>query len=516
MEMTKEEFMILVSHKENIQNIYDLLVLLFSTINGAAKKKYKASYNSFLQKSSERWGKLELLNDEFLKEILSFDAYLNKFFELLNPENVRYYAFKMLFSFDHYLKEQDEYNVLGREMHEIQENTHNSSLLLGPLNTDQSEYCLYLMPKEHYVKDYNNNLEKKKRIRFMEQSDFGRIDSKITSYKIIRTNKYDGSIEIRSYDKINLSSLKEVRIAVIPVSPQPWFVTKYVEQQQGEGYFIIEDDADKVDEINERYIRLLSKCMEHNINIVIFPELSRNKKTKDVVREFLIERTLSDNNPLELVFLGSLWENGRNEGVLLSGAGTELLTVQKNNAYDKEIDGVVYKENLTDVVGKNILIDILGLGRIQYLVCKDGLDAAAQSAMWADFEIAFSIISAYSESISHFDELGKTFAELYGGIQVLTNACEPRMRIAKEKDEALIELGNIIYPCGCCKDNRPSHWHDRYEANRSCWEECNKNNGIGSCIRIFALDREQRKEEDGFFGLFISSDDIFIDNLGKI
>lgn len=516
MEMTKEEFKVFTSHKEGIKNIYDLLVLLFSIINGMYKKSYKVSYNSFLHKSSERWERLELLNDEFIKEILSFDTYLNKFFELLHPENVRYYAFKMLFLFDHYFREQDKYNILEREMHEIQENLQNGCLLLGPLNTDRSEYCLYLMPNEHYVKDYNNNQEKKKRIRFIEQSDFGRIDSKITTYKIIRSNKFADSIEIRSYDKINFSSLKEIRIAVIPVSPKPWFVTKYFKQQQVESYFIIEDDADKIDEINERYIRLLSKCMEQNVHIVIFPELSRNKKTEDVIREFLIERTLLDNNPLELVFLGSLWENGRNEGLLLSGAGTELLIVQKNNAYDIEIDGVVYKENLTEVMGKNILIDISGLGRIQYLVCKDGLDAATQSAMWTDFEIAFSIISAYSESISHFDELGKTFAELYGGIQVLSNACEPRMRIAKERGNDLVELGNIIYPCGSCTDNRPSHWRGGYETNRYCWEECNKNNGISSCIRVFTLNREQRKDEGGFFGFLLSSDDIFIDNLGRI
>lgn len=80
------------------------------------------------------------------------------------------------------------------------------------------------------------------------------------------------------------------------------------------------------------------------------------------------------------------------------------------------------------------LIDIPKLGRIQYLICKDGLNDGMQRLLWGMFEIAISFISSYSQSVSHFGKIGESFSEEYAGIQVLANACASRIGLDEEKE----------------------------------------------------------------------------------
>ncbi|MDE7179338.1 MAG: hypothetical protein K2O59_16170 [Lachnospiraceae bacterium] len=502
MKLTDKEYNNLLWQKNRLKNIYDVLVLLFSYIDGKSKKKYRAKYIKFLHMHPGYWEKLELLNNEFLEEMISFPVFIDKFWELLTQENIRYYAFKMLFSYEHYFNE--DYKVLKPE---IQKSLHCKMSLFGPMNTVQDKYLLYRMPYGHFFKDYNRSRPEKSQIRFMDQNEFDRIDDRIKSYKIIDTNKFSDRVEVVGYSETRYTLPQKLKIALIPVSPCKWFKEiplsnedeKYLGINEDEKIgnvvdIVIADDEKYTDSINNAYIHILERCIEENIQIVVFPELAGNRNTLDVVSGFLAQHMANAENSLELIFLGSCSNNVRNEGILLNGSGTELLKVTKKHAYKKVKEGVLYREKLIDFDAEITLIDIPGLGRMQYLICKDGLNTASQNALWSIFEISFSVISAYSESLSHFKNLGSCFSTQYGGIQIVSNACESRMGKYKIEDHPKLELGNVIIPCACANDMSVDKAIQKYETVDYCWNECRKKAKIGSCIRVVSIFPNEESE----------------------
>lgn len=504
MKLTKEEYDNFVLQKERLKNIFDVLVLLYSYIDGRNKKKYRSEYFKFLPRHSKYWKKLELLNNEFLEEMISFTTFLDRFWELITQDNVRYYAFKMLFSYEHYISE--GYKILRPE---ICRSLHQKMSLLGPVNTIQEKYLFYLMPRQHFFRDYNNSRPKGSRIRFLDQSEFFRIDERIKSYKIIDKNRLDDRVEVIGYSQTKYALPQKLEIAIVPMSPCKWFEEIHRSKKEEIHSFdsemeknsdvidiVIAENEENIDIINNAYTRILERCIEENVQIVVFPEFARNRNTLSVVKNFLSQRMGIGENSLELVFLGSFSNNARNEAILLNGSGTELLKVSKKFAYKKRKDGVLYREQLIDVNEEITLIDISGMGRIQYSICKDGLNAAVQNTLWSAFEISFSAISAFSESLSHFKELGSSFSTQYGGIQIVANSCAGRMSKVKAGDERRLELGNVIIPCSRGADMSVSKKIINYKTNKYCWSECRKQACVGSCIRIISLYPNEESENN--------------------
>lgn len=517
MELTEKEYEDFLLQKKLLKNIFDVLVFLYSYIDGKKKSRYRGKYFSFLCKSSEYWKQLELLNNEMLEGVISFDIFLDRFWELLSRENIRYYAFKMLFTYDRYIKE--NYETLCCEMGK---GVQTKISCLGPMNTICDRYFMYIMPKSHFFKDYNDSKPKESRIRFMNQSEFDSVDPKITSYKIIRKDKINGTVKVIGYNEIEYVLQKGVKIAIVPLSPCKWFKDSYLRScgDGDEGYIIVKDDEDKTDRVNRAYKNILQKCIEEEVGIVIFPELARNKKTLEIVKKFLAQRTLEGEKLPELIFLGTLWDNYMNEGILLNGAGTELLRTYKKHAYKTVKEDVDYWEQLMNVPDEITLLDVPGLGRIQYSICKDGLDVASQTAFWSIFEISLSVISAYSGSLRHFADIGSIFAKEYGGIQIVANACAIRMeekekrekeerekekkekeaeneKIEKEgaEEEKIINLGNVIIPCAKDKDMGAYCIIREYKTKKYCWKECKKNEEIGRCIQMVSIFENQAGEK---------------------
>lgn len=456
-----------------------------------------------------------MLNHELLEEIISFLDFKNCFLELLSKENIRYYAFKMLYSYEHYI--QEGYRILNPQ---IQKSLQHKMRVLGPMNTKQDKYILYIMPQEHFFKDLNASKPPKSQIRFMDQNEFDRIDERIKSYKIIKTDRIDGSVDVLGYYDIKQDLTQKLRIALIPMAPVKWFKELYnpreneinllddkKENINGIVDIVVADNEEDIDNINNAYINILEKCIQEKIQIVVFPEMARNRKTLLVIKKFLSEHMISGENSLQLIFLGSFWEEDSNNGILLNGSGTELLKIPKKYAYTKIKDGVMYREELINACDEISLIDIPGLGRIQYSICKDGLNAASQNNLWAIFEISFSVISAYSESLSHFTNLGGSFSTQFGGIQILANACSSRMERINAEECPVLEIGNVIMPCACGDDMSVCKAVQKYETMDYCWEECRKNQKIGNCIRVVSIYLDEASENET---LIMSLDNIIL------
>lgn len=493
--VTREELELFHKELEKQRNIYDLLVLFYLQIEGPDKPRYiEEYYKNQANLKPGYWGDLPLATNEMLSGCITFGGYRKLLQNFIQRENLRNVAIRLLFDFDEYLKERDAYPALSLTT----EDFIGKLYILGPLNSVEPEYCFYLMPSDHYFKKYNETEGEK--IRFLNQSEFSAIDERIKRYKIMKKDRLDKAVTIKYYPGApNIqSSYPELKVGIVPVSKNLWCKPVYYEYGE-KNYFELEEMEECNEEINKQYLEILKKCINEDIQIVVFPELAVNSQTISIIRDFLIKSSYDRSNSLELVFLGSLWDRGINEGILMSGTGTVLLRSQKMNAFYLKKNGKIYWENLKQEAQNVELIDIPKIGRMQYLVCKDGLNDSWQHRMWDFFEIAFSVISSYSTSISYFEQLGDSFSRQYAGVQVLSNACAPRIKSKAREMESTTnllkqpfdEIGFLTVPC--CKNTKKEAACQKlfYKTMEHCME-CS----FGGCIRVFKLNPSLAKGED--------------------
>lgn len=477
--VTEEELGRFLQELKQQENIYDLLVLFYIQIEGENKLHYIQEYYKNQDGLADSyWGDLPLATNEMLSGVITFDTYRELLPDYIRKENLRNVAIRLLFEFDEYFRQRMDYPALCLEPQSLV----GDIVMLGPLNTVKQEYCFYLMPECHYFKNFNDEYGDK--VRFLNQSEFTAVDERVKSYKIIQTGRLDKKVKIKYYTGIpNIeASYPELKVGIVPVAKRLWCKPYYYEYPE-KNYFALENEEKYNDRINERYIKILRKCIEEEIQIVVFPELAMNKKTLSAIREFLVQATFHGKTSLELLCLGSFWEDGVNEGFMVSGAGTVLVRNQKVNPFFLKKDGKLYWERLKQEAQEVELIDLPKIGRIQYLICKDGLNDGWQHNMWNIFEIECSIISSYSESLSHFENIGGSFNMQYAGIQILANACAPRITgDGTALPELQNEIGFITVPC--CKNEKrdASYQKEPYVPMDHCKECC-----FGGCIQVFKL-----------------------------
>lgn len=507
MEMVSdEEWKIFCNKIETLENIYDLLVLMYLQIEGENKPQYIAQYYKNLNTLKDGYyGNLKLITNEMLKGYITFKYYINQLKKCIKKDNLHNIAVRIIKDFDIYIKERTKYPALALERESFTGQIYN----MGPLNKVDETYGFYLMPENHYFKDFNKeNIH----IRFLEQSGFTAIDKSSEGpfyFKILKRDIINKRIKIKYYEKIQslIKTYPEIKIGIIPVAKNLWCRPVY-EEYNSKNYFSLEDDEARLDEINNKYINILQKCIREGIQIVVFPELAQNKNTIKKIQEFLIDETLNNkSNPLELIFIGSLWEDGKNEGILLSGAGTELIRSEKMNPFYLEKNGKLYWENLKKEANRIELLYIPVIGCIQYLICKDGLDSGWLHTIWGLFETAFSVISSYSSSISYFENIGSSFSTQYAGIQILGNACAPRIETGQSRkpEGTYKEIGHIIVPYRKDSTMAPSFKKEVYISMEHC-KKCQ----FGECIHVFKLNPLIMNENNNFKDNYIETDHIIL------
>lgn len=507
--LTDSEWKEFYNGLDELENIYDLLVLLYLQIDGKNKPCYIKEYYKSLERIPEGyWGDLPLIINELLMGGISFEFFIKEFRKCVNMENLRNVAIRMLFSFDRYFQDRQKYSGLELSSESCLGKVYN----FGPFNKAKSEYNLYLMPDYHYFKDFNK--KNQKGIRFLPQSQFNAIDKNITHYKIIKKDRLNQQIKIKYYDKTfeKMNKCSELKIGIVPVSKILWSKVLYQELGNGErNYFQLENVKKHSKNMNEAYIRILKRCIEEKIQIVIIPELARNEETEKTIKEFLSQETLRNPNSLKLVFMGSLWKNGTNEGILFSGTGIILMKSRKIEPFSLKHQNKLYWEDLREEEQEIQLLDMPGLGRIQYLVCKDALHDGLQHDMWGLFEIALSFVSSYSNSISYFKQLGSSFASQYAGIYVLSNACAARIGIKhanREKELGIpqTEIGHITAPCSKDDKGTATSKEAAYCEMEHCWLGCR----FGGCIRVFKINLSQMHKGAGALDDYIETDCIIL------
>lgn len=485
------------------KNIYDVLVSLYEIIDDENFPSYEINYAEEVEKSDDLFEEINLRIEEVVYCDIGLETFKNSILRMLTKENARLNAIYILLKFDHILAEREEYPLFQMK----KKLSLNVLVKVGALNNNSNKYRFYLMSNNSLTE--MSRVIKESNMRVMNRTSGYSIFYRIKSYRIIDTALPE--IIINSYQndyfKKKLSDTKcTIKIAVIPVANERWYDVHYTKNSKTNfNYFEITDKDERIKSINDSYINILDELNKNNVEIAVFPELAMNSKTEEAIKNYLIKSSVSNpqNHSIRLVFCGSIWKKQENECTLLSGSGSVLLRNLKRNPFEIKKDGVKYKERLKAIASVYNMIDIMGLGRIWYLVCKDGLDDMPQMHMKNEYGITFEMISCYSGSISYFEREAESFSQSYKGITVLANSCEPR--INKDKINVGETIGFICVPA--MRRVMPFTTTKKvefYKIKEDCFQ-CRKHS---SCAQVFTIYPNEDMEEEELNGMKIICDNI--------
>lgn len=483
----------LSSGLEGAKNIYDVLVALYSLIDNEDSPGNIQRY--YEESNADDWSGINSLLDQLLSCQIDFQLFMRELLRLFEAEDRLMFAIHVLKFFDQVFKEKEEYPYLefGSTV-EV-----NCLRQLGPLNNEQAEYRLYLTAGTGLIEESKALI--KSRCRIINRKDGSDIFESITGYRIVRVlPKREPLIKIKEYGENIFDPDKEernLRLAIIPISRKRWFHIKYEENISGRHYFEIQDNESKVKENNRAYVQLFDRLVDEKVEIAVFPELAMNSATEDEIRGYLTNKALTTRDySLELVFLGSRWENGSNKCVLLSGSGSVLCRNGKKNPFSLVHNGKECFEKLVKRPTEYEILDVKHLGRILYIVCKDGLDDIGQLSFWNEYGVNFEVISSFSPSIAFFEQQMADMISKYKGMAVVANSCSPR----KAEAEGETAVGFVKLPY--MRKKKPFLIHGlgkEYDMEEQCMKSCT----FCSCMHIFDIRPDILQENEILSGMEI-------------
>ena len=328
--------------------IYDILVVLYVGVDTIDSPKYIRNYSESKANNSdiEDYIKIGQLIDELLNLGVSFELFKrNLKFTLEQSSDFRNICIDILIQFDQILAERDEYLLLKQN----KKMGLNKLYLKGPLNQEDSEYGLYLMPEEG-IADMSPVLRNNRIRCFVDES---KVNSLLQNYTIVRKRGGEPDIFIKAYNNSEFEHWfcrknQEIKIAVIPFYNSKWFKENH-ECYEERNYFTIEEDTVFTDEINRAYIQILEEMDSCDVDIVVFPELAMAGSTKRTIQQWLAEQCLKNGDfNIKLVFMGSYWnyDERSNCCTLLSATGVPLVENHKKIGFNLKEGGIKYYEDL--------------------------------------------------------------------------------------------------------------------------------------------------------------------------
>lgn len=279
---------------------------------------------------------------------------------------------------------------------------------------------------------------------------------------------------------------EELRIALVPMKCTSRTKFEYV---AGADFRVVYDPETEKAYIVEA-ISILEKCIQEGYQVVVFPEFICSPAVHDAIQKYL-ENYRRRSGKLLLVVAGTGWykdKDGKGNNILkVYDYNGKLIGEQyKHAAFHKEgeiisseqdTDGITTgirsgsSEMLSEPGKKLLILDVQGIGRIAFAVCRDICDDAPENLttrVLYDFDPDFVFVPAWSSSIQRgFESKFGVFADK-GIISVLCNACEARRRII-EKGGAIGMVGVPSYS-GSAEPKLPGTWQILSEPE--CAETC--------------------------------------------
>lgn len=473
-------------------NIYDIMAIAYDVIVKAGERNSCVKYLEASEELRELDNELANVIRMYSKKILSLQDVINKYIQVLlsGSFECEVICVELIHAIDRF------YEYAEYEKHMIAVKNQ-----IGPLNSSSytEKVVIYTKPKEIFIQEVKG----KANFRRIMEYDPKSINSllKMKKFIVLRSSIFNKRVPKifkyidRGCFKNYIEEQKGLKIGLVPFCG---FVTMNI-NTKGETFSINGPKKDLVENIVSRYIKIIEKMIEDEINIAVFPELVLIEEAYQQIREFL--RT-NGTHKLKLIFCGSKWQDKSNVLYVITGTGNELLQYRKVTPFEYKKDGKEYVEAIIDHENELEIIDIDGVGRVISTICRDYLNKDYIGIPRHALECNFAIVSAYSPSVNSFCGTSDEFCKNSLGITVLCNSCEP---VVNKDTESNHNIGYISVPVK--EHNAMNARNDYYCYNGRCVEECKTN----ICYSQYMLMNNDLLVEDNIKGMIVRQRNVKVD-----
>lgn len=333
----------------------------------------------------------------------------------------------------------------------------NHGPMNNPLCQNMVDACLYLLPQQAVQQSFFDTYGLRRGGKLLTSHPSG-LQRKLKNYAVIPRVRLGAlSPQIWAYypKEAIQNALRDspLRIAVFSFGNKPWFSAPST--PDGEGLDVRYTPGQDAD-IIEAYKCALRLAEKHKADIVVFPELALGASARGAIQAYL-RQSLLEREHTKLIFAGTEWVNSKNAAYVFTAGGTPLLTQLKREPFDQhdKETGVTRRENLADHDNLLLFLDVAGLGRVSYIICRDFLDMA-ESVIRADLlGSSLMIASCYTGELGPFITMADGLARQYGAVSLVVNSCAAVRQ--KEPLEGCPAVGLLGIPTcnerkqlGCC------------------------------------------------------------------
>lgn len=391
---------------KNSKRLEEIIIVLFRFISLGSGKSVRKQYFAETQSGntvfSESNGIIQLLLSMLPYNL--FSDWTHTIMRLFQKTNIDKWE---ILCYDLLLKIDDAISwIISRK-----------SYLITPCSYEMGEYVCVLKPRKIF---WENEFQKYKIRRGRQTMAFQRdgIISELKNYGVFKSSYFMDYHPIIKYgfNSPNYIFDNVLKIAIVPLSNETWY--DYHENDK-DHTFAIDTQFKDLDHV-EKMKRILLKAEKEEYNIIVFPELAIEEKTKEELGQFVLDNNFDH---VKLFFFGSCWNNNENVALLFNNQGTLLLSNKKKSrfSYYNKAKQICFSEDIKEE--KEIqFVDIPGLGRIVYLICADALEHGIFST-YSVLNTDFVFISALTNNTNKMITQAKSNADNYAITTIISNSC---------------------------------------------------------------------------------------------
>lgn len=355
----------------------------------------------------------------------------------------------------------------------------------GPMNSpacqEAEAACLYLAPPELW-QDRFLSAHRLRRRNLSAAAPSG-LSNQLEHCRIIPQNQLGGLIPriCVHYPKVGFEEILKsgrLRIAVFPFAGREWFTRVPAETDRTINIHYNEAQNQK---LFNAYRRALRVAERYEANLVIFPEMALGSTVRARLREMLGQQPKEERlRHVQLIFAGTEWLDGENAAYIFTAEGRLLLTQKKREPYDFYNDSLkaFQRENLRGDERELWFLDVPGLGRVSYVICRDFLDAREQMDRGALLHSGLLMVSCYTPKLDEFQNGAESLVKGQAAVVTLCNTCAPMAASGGP-------VGFLSVPA--CEGNK--HLECRETAYAAMDPACRDGNcAFCSCMDLYTLD----------------------------
>ena len=459
---------------KSASNIFDFLIIIYDEIN-QKENDYLRSYDEWLCKDKDLWliNRFRDIISNWITDYESSYQYIDLWLNIALEHDYFICCVITLIGANSYFEEFPY------------KKSDNNIQIYDNLNTNSNIGKFFFSPQNVLQKTFykNNNLYNGKNILSYENSG---LNIKLTKYYIITNTKLMGyNPVIISYKPSKEFINNFIKIGLFHFANKNWWEPQY---SVNNTYVSVNILNEYKNEINELYKKTLKLADLHQIDIIIFPELSLTEESINFIRNTNFEH-------IKIIFAGSMWKDKTNIGYIFTGNGVELAKIEKRTPYEHydKTRKTSIREDIESPANNHLyFLDINNIGRINYCICKDFLDENFKHLSYPCMRSNFFIVSSYSDKINSFIENAQELCSKNASFICLCNSCYPWKQVTTNKDSSLkFEHSFLTFPTINNKNDGEKRILHNTKFSSGKKDICKSCNNFCSGLSIFEIDVDE-------------------------